>query len=60
MRSLARGEGNVAKKADRIAHSIILENSIAHMLAYRSEVKGFLADRGPEKGVKKFPTSCHF
>ena len=53
--TLARGEGNVAKKADRIAHTMILENNTAHMSAYHSEVKGFLADRGTEKGVKKFP-----
>ena len=53
--TIGRGEGNVATKLSRIAHSAVLEAGEKHLYDWRIQTKGFLSDQGTERGIRAAP-----
>ena len=53
--TIGRGEGNVATKLSRLAHSAVLEAGEKHLYDWRIQTKGFLSDQGTERGIRAAP-----
>ena len=49
--TIARGEGSTARKAARMIHSPIVENTLEQFQEWRGEVQNHLAGQGVERGA---------
>lgn len=53
--TIGRGEGSVAVKLERAAHSATLEAGEEHLFDWRSQVKGICSDQGTGRGLRDAP-----